>query len=104
MTTDTRMLTCRDSLARSIESMKRSFAEIDAAYRSITVENRRLAHNTAALDATVKRIETNLRRYDHELTGIKTGIGELGDKSRRLAAIMDDYLNGRTLRRPARAA
>ncbi len=104
MTVDTRMLTCRDSLARSIESMKRSFAEIDAAYRAITAENRRLAHNTAALGATVKRIETNLSRYEHELTGIRTGIGELGDKSRRLAAIMDDYLSGRTLRRPARAA
>lgn len=104
MTIDNRMLTCRDSLARSIESMQRSFAEIDAAYRSMASENRKLAHNAASLGATVKRIETDLLRYDHELSGIKSGVGELGDKSRRLAAIMDDYLTGRTPRRHARAA
>lgn len=104
MTIDHRMSRCRESLAHSIASMQRSCREMESAYATIARENRRLADNTAALGVTVKSIEANLRRYDDELSGVHAGICELGDKSRRLASIMDDYLAGRFPGRARRVA
>lgn len=104
MTVDERMRRCREKLALSMERMDRSFREMEDAYRTIAGENRRLAESARLLGAIVGRIETNLLRYDRELGGIHAGLRDLGDKSRRLASIMDDYLTGRTLDRGRRAA
>ena len=96
MTIDERMRKCQTSLTRSMERLDRAFGQIDAAYREFADESRRYADQTAVLAGTIDRLHTNLRRYDGELKSVGGEVRVLGGNSRRLTAIMDGYLTGKT--------